>query len=672
MNKLIKVLPKLFCLVFALGCVFLAPLKSDEGMWTFDQIPNDQIQQQYGISLDQSTLDHIRLSCLRLSSGGSASFVSPQGLIMTNHHVSFKTILDLSSEQNDFIADGFYAPTLADELSCPNLYADQLCAISDVTDEILAALRDAEPSQREQAYHACVANLIQREKESTGLQPEIVTLYGGARYHLYLYRRYTDIRLVMSPESSIAYFGGDAENFEYPRHCLDLCFLRIYDNNKPLCCDNYLSWSTIAPQEGELLLVAGHPGRTERQITAEHLLFLKNCKLPLIRQYLKGKIDSLNEFTAQNAQNERIASSDLHRCLNAWKVYAAQTAILDNTSFLAQKQKEQAQFAHLQPWQGLKTIFQKLHHDYPAFLYYEGIGSNHSKLYRWARQLVRFAAESEKPNSERLREYRTSALATLELDLFSPEPTYEHFEKFSLQSSFQRAAKVLGNDSLTIEASAACAKPTQLADVDYRKFLYEHPEQLANCCDPLILLAAKYDPISRHLRQKQEQMEAAMRDCYTQIADTLQLAESTYPDATFTLRLSVGQMLGYSENDRQIPAATTFASAFAHAKESDLPLPRSWQDQTEMLNLETPFNFVSTNDIIGGNSGSPVLNATGEVVGLIFDGNAQSLAWDLAFDQQQGRAISVHSQAIVEALEKIYGADRIVEELTGYAKRLHF
>lgn len=659
-----------FCIAFSLNCLALAPLKSDEGMWLFDQVPSEQIQQQYGKSLDQADLDHIRLSCLRLSAGGSASFVSPQGLIMTNHHVSFKTILDLSSAEQDFVADGFYAQTLADELPCPNLYADQLCEIRDVTAEILAALPDAEPSVREQAYHACVATIIQREKESTGLQPEIVTLYGGARYHLYLYRRFTDIRLVMAPESSIAYFGGDAENFEYPRHCLDLCFMRIYDNNLPLCCDHYLSWSGNGPQEGELLFVAGHPGRTERQITAEHLLFLKECKLPLIMSYLKHKIDFLTDFTAQSSENERIASSELRRCLNSWKVYAAQTVILDNTLLLSQKQQEQTRFTSLPPWQQLTAMFQAIQNDYPAFFYYEGIGSTHSRLYRWARQLVRSAAEKVKPNNERLREYRDSALAALELDLFSPEPTYAHFEQSSLQNSCMGAAKALGNDSLALDAVEAAAKPTQLADATYRKFLYEHPEELANCSDPLILLAAKNDPISREMRKKLEQMETTMRDSYAKIANILQLAESTYPDATFTLRLSVGQMLGYEEDGRQFPASTTFATAFAHAKERNLFLPQTWQDKMDNVNHGTPFNFVSTHDIIGGNSGSPVINASGEVVGLIFDGNSQSLAWDLAFDQQQGRAISIHSQAIREALDKIYHANRIVKELTGHAKHL--
>lgn len=660
----------MLCMIFSISCIILAPLKSDEGMWLFDQIPLQQIQQQYGKQLNQADLDHIRLSCLRLSAGGSASFVSPQGLIMTNHHVSFKTILDLSSADQNFVTDGFYAQTLNDELPCPNLYADQLCEIHDVTAEILAALPEREPSAREQAYHACVANLIQREKEATGLQPEIVTLYGGARYHLYLYRRYTDIRLVMSPESSIAYLGGDAENFEFPRHCLDLCFMRIYDNDKPLGCDHYLPWSSNGPQEGELLFVAGHPGRTERQITAEHLHFLKTCKLPLIMYYLNDKIDSLAKFTAQSSENERIASSELRRCLNAWKVYSAQTAILDDTSLLLKKNEEQKEFAHLSPWQELSTMFQAIQNDYPAFFYYEGIGSNHSRLFRWARQLVRFAAEKEKPDSERLREYRESALATLELDLLSTEPTYEHFEQFSLQSSFMRAAKALADNALALEAIDASTKPTQLADAAYRKYLYEHPEELKSCCDPLILLAAQIDPYSRQIRQKQEQMETIMRDCYAKIANTLQLAESTYPDATFTLRLSVGQMIGYEEDGRNIPATTTFGSAFTHSQESNLPLPNSWQDAMTSVNPETPFNFVSTNDIIGGNSGSPVINAAGEVVGLIFDGNAQSLAWDLAFDQQQGRAVSVHSGAIVEALEKVYHADRIVKEITSHANSL--
>lgn len=644
------------------AALLMGALSADEGMWPFNMLPVEKIQNTYGVRLDKEWSQHVQLSCLRVSLGGSASFVSDQGLVMTNHHVGSKAIYNLSVADENLMEEGFYAKTFAEERPCPNMYVDQLVEIRDVTEEILKNL-PIDPAAREKARQEAIATLTKREKSATGLQPEVVSLYQGAHYHLYLYKRYIDVRLVMAPETSIAFFGGDEDNFAYPRYNLDVCFFRVYENGRPLQTNHYLKWSPGGPVEGEALFVAGHPGKTERLATAAHLIFLRDQELPLLLQLLDEKIVMLEAFSSQTAENKRIAQSDLFRFRNAQKVFPVLYATLRNSSLIERKQKYEEGFTDLQPWLDLQGALQEAKSYYPEYFYLDGGGSRYSKLYVWARHLVRYATEHLKPNEKRLKEYTDNELPALELELFSTEPIYPHFDQVTLKDSFRRVTKALGSQHPVAAAFKAFSGETKLNDLAYRTYLYEHPEEIARSLDPLLVLATKIDPYARKMRDQHDKLEGVQQYSYEKIVPLMFARNASYPDATFTLRLSVGALKGYEEQGQSIAPTTALEYTFVKAKEESLSLPASWLKKEGNLPKGIPFNFVSTNDIIGGNSGSPVINSRGEVVGLIFDGNVQSLPWDLVFDQTQGRAISVHSQAIIDALDKIYDAQRLVKEI---------
>ncbi len=648
-------------------------------MWTFNGIPIQSIKKNYGVELKETWIEHVQKSCLRVSLGGSASFVSHQGLVLTNHHVGAKAIYNLSKEGQDLMEKGFLASRFEEEIPCPNMYVDQLISIQDVTAEVNAtSSEEMTPAERETARKVAMAEIKQAAKEATGLQPEIVSLYQGARYNLYLYHRYSDVRLVMAPEKSIAFFGGDTDNFEYPRYDLDICFFRVYENGKPLETSHFLKWSDLGPQPKEPLFVAGHPGRTRRMLTSAHLDFLKDQEISLIYAWLQQRRKDFQNFAQISAENKRIVAQDLFSCENSLKVMKSLDQGLNETPIVANKQKEEEALwvkVDNAPWIELEEALQQAKPFYSSFLVLEGAGSAYSKLYQWAKHLVRLSAERSKPNEERLKEYVDSELQTLELDLFSTEPVYKNLETVLLTGSFARTIQVLGEEHpasqilLSAHIDELLAK-TRLGELEVRKELYEHPERIRESTDPLIVLAQALDPYSREIRQeKEDKLDSVQNESYAKIAKILfdLYGESVYPDATFTLRLSVGSMKGYKENSHFIDPMTTLGGTFEHAKvhnfEEPYDLPKSWLAKQSAVKKDVPFNFVSTNDIIGGNSGSPVINKKGELVGLIFDGNIHSIIWSFGFSDLQGRATSVHSRGILEALKNIYGADTLVREI---------
>lgn len=661
-------------------------LAAEEGMWTFNAIPVQKIKEKYGVELDEAWAQHVQKSCLRVSLGGSASFVSPQGLVLTNHHVGSKAIYHLSTEKDDLLTNGFLAKSLDQEIQCPNMYVDQLISIRDVTAEVNQSGTDAmSAAERESARKSSIANIKQQAQKSTGLQPEVVSLYQGARYYLYLYERYSDVRLVMAPEKSAAFFGGDTDNFEYPRYNLDICFFRVYKDGKPLTTPNYLKWSEAGPKPFEALFVAGHPGKTNRMLTSAHLQFLKEQEILLLKNWLQERKRDLQSFARQSAENKRIAAQDLFSIGNSLKVMNNLYQELERSSIIQDKEKEEKKLYKLtenEPWVKLQTALEQAKPYYSHYLVLEGIGANYSKLYMWAKRLVRLSAEVSKPNESRLKEYVDSELQTLELDFFSEEPVYKSLDKVQLMGSFKRAIKVLG-EGHPVSKILLAGKPlekrvdallagTQLHRLEYRKQLYADLKQVQTSSDPLILLARELDPYARSIRQKKEdEFDSVCNESYTGIAKILfdKYGESVYPDATFTLRLSFGSMQGYSENSKHVDPMTTLGGTFDHAKSHSLQepynLPKTWLAKEPLLKKNTPFNFISTNDLIGGNSGSPVINQKGEFVGIIFDGNSQSIVWNFGFNDTQGRAISVHSEGIIEALKSIYGAEALVQELRG-------
>lgn len=668
-----------------------ATLFTEEGMWPFNQIPRDQIAAKYGITLTSEWIERVQKASLRVNLGGSASFISPQGLLITNHHVGSRAIYNLSTEQKDLLIHGFYATSLQEELPCPNLYVDQLLTIEDVTEEILAYIHNESSSEaQELAKVAVCARIKERAQRDTGLQPEIISLYQGARYHLYLYRRYTDVRLVMAPEKSIAFFGGDLDNFEYPRYDLDVAFFRVYDQGKPLSSPHFLPWSAAGPKEQEPLFVAGHPGRTRRLFTAAHLSFLTTTELPLLLHALQTRAQCLRLFSNKSPEHQRIAMQDLFQVENSLKVYLNVSQGLspqwggwrENPVIQTKRSEEMALFRSVNPapWYALARMVEEAKSYYATYMVLEGALSSYSLPYQWAKYLVRSAKELSRPSSERLKEYSDTELPALELSLFSTEPVYPELEETKMADSLRRLSHILGAQHPMTTLALAHQTPQQRArqllqttslwDPEIRRQLYQNPEQIALSQDPLILLVKALDPYARAIRQRKEtHFDHIATESYQEIAQARfhLYGDSLYPDATFSLRLACGVMQGYEQQGKQFPIYTNLQGAFQqsqqHEDQDPYQLPTSWRQRQSFLNLPTPFNFISTHDIIGGNSGSPVINANGEFVGLIFDGNRASILWDYHFDDTHGRAISVHAQAILEALTHIYQTERLLQEI---------
>jgi len=674
-----------FCSTFALA---------DEGMWLYNAAPKDKIKAKYGFELTQEWLDHVRLSSVRFNNGGSGSFVSPDGLTFTNHHVGAACVQQLSTEGHDYIKTGFYANTQAEEAKCPNLELNQLVAIEDVTGKINASVKSGmSAAESGQAQRAAMSEVEKECSSSSGLRCDVVIFYSGQVYNLYKYKKYTDVRLVFAPEFDIAFFGGDPDNFTYPRYDLDITFFRVYENGKPAHVDNYLKWSLTGVKDGDLIFVSGHPGSTGRLLTMAQLEFMRDVQYPAALKYYARRIDLLQNFSKDSEENARIAKEDLFSLQNSQKAITGyQSGLLDKTIMekkAAEESKLHASFkanpknaAVSDPWDEIAQAIKALHSIYPNLTYLERLrGFPH--LPQIARSLVRAAAERTKPNSERLREFRDSALASLEQQLFSTEPIYKNLEIVLLTDALTDMQTALGNDNPDVqkilqgktasEAAKDLISNTRLDDVAVRKELYEGGQSAIEAStDPLIVVMRAIDPDARASRRDYEdKVESVVRRDGSTIAKA-RFAQSGFtqpPDATFTLRLSYGQVKGYQENGKAIPFATNMAGAYAHAAEHNnqppYNLPESWMKSKPKLNLKTPLNFVSTADIIGGNSGSPTVNKKGEVVGIIFDGNIQSLPWNFVYSDTQARAVSVDSRGIQEALRKIYGATALADELLG-------
>jgi hypothetical protein len=690
---------RFFSLLGLLACLLIGPLAlGDEGMWLYNAFPKDKVQAKYGFEPTQAWLDHARLSSVRFNNGGSGSFVSPNGLTFTNHHIGADCIQELSTGGKDYMKNGFYARTQAEEAKCPNLELNQLVGIEDVTAKVNAGIKPGmSASQAGQAQRAAMADVEKECASSTGLRCDVVTLYSGEVYDLYKYKKFTDVRLVFAPEYDIAYFGGDPDNFTYPRYDLDVSFFRVYENGQPAHIDHYFQWSKTGVKDGDLVFVSGNPGSTGRLRTVSQLEFLRDVDYPSrLKQYAR-RLEALQKFSAQSAENARIASEDILFTQNSQK---AVTGYLDGLKDKDIRDRKQAEEDKLRaevasnpnekseigdPWDAITHAMDVQTEIYASLTYVERRGRRpfSSTLANIARHLVRVAEEKTKPNGERLREYRDSALPSLEQQLFSNAPIYKPLETVLLAENIHEAEDALGANDPGVqkmlggktpeEAAKNLIDGTKLEDVSVRKQLYEGGEAAIKAStDPLIVFMLSIDPEARAVRKRfDDEVESVERTEGAKIARVRFSAHgfTEPPDATFTLRLSYGAVKGYTENGKQIPYATNMGGAYQHAAEhGDKPpyqLPESWMKAKSKLNLSTPLNFVSTADIIGGNSGSPTINRAGEVVGIIFDGNIQSLAWNFAYSDKIGRAVSVDSRGIQEALRRIYGATALADELMG-------
>src|SRR5579862_8626877 len=680
-------------------CALYLPLsQADEGMWLFNNPPLKVLKDKYNFEPSPAWLEHLRKSSVRFNNGGSGSFVSADGLVMTNHHVGADCLAKMSSKDKDYVKTGFEALAYSAEPKCVDLELNVLMTLEDVTGHVMSAVKPGmDSAAAEKARRAAINNLEKESSDKTGLRSDVVTLYNGGQYHLYGYKKYTDVRLVFAPQKAIAFFGGDPDNFEYPRYDLDICFFRVYENDKPVHIEHFLKWSEAGASEGELIFVSGHPGRTDRLDTVAHLEYQRDHVNPDSLNLLRRLEVLLKGYADRSFENARRAEDDLFGIQNSRKARLGMLAGLQDPVIMDKKRAEEKALREAvnkdpklkadygDAWDQiagtLKTLV-KIREEYNLV---ERGRAFDNELFSIAFRLVRMAEEGAKPNSDRLREYSAAGLDSLKMQLFSEAPIYDDLETVKLADSLGMMIEVLGADNEVVKKVLAGKSPrdraaelilgTKLKDVAVRKRLADGGlKAIEDSTDPMIQLAKIVDPAGRRVRRTfEQQVDEPQRQAYAKIAKArfAVYGASVYPDATFTLRLAFGQAKGYSEAGQKVPWATTIGGTYAHAEmhgnKEPFELPKVWNERMGQLNLSTPYNFVSTADIIGGNSGSPVVNKRGELVGIIFDGNLQSLVLDYIYDDQESRAVSVHSAGIMEALRKIYKADRLVTELTGKA-----
>jgi hypothetical protein len=691
---------KLLLLVIVTMTVLLlaaAPVVyGDEGMWLFNNPPREHLKKKYDFDPTPEWLEHVQKSSVRFNSGGSGSFVSLDGLVMTNHHVGADCLQKFGTKEHNYLRDGFHARTRADERKCDDLELNVLMSIEDVTERVKAAVKpDMKPEQAFAARRAVMAEIEKESLDQTGLRSDVTTLYQGGQYHLYRFKKYTDVRLVFAPEQQIAFFGGDPDNFEYPRYDLDICFFRVYENNKPAKIEHYLKWSKAGAKEGELVFVAGHPGNTNRLATLAELDYLRDTGYPFLLQRLNRWEVMLHSYSERSAENKRRAKEVYFGVQNSRKARVGGLAALLDPQLMARKKVQEKKLrtkaAEDEMLKEARTAWDRIAEAQKVraanirkyTLLEAGAGFN-SELFSIGRTLLRAGDELPKANSKRLREFRDSNLESLKFKLFSGAPIYKDLEKVRLTDGLTFLANEIGADNPLVKKVLAGKSPserayeliegTKLREPDERKKLFDGgKDAIAQAKDPMIELARVVDSEARKVRKTIEsEVEEVQRQAYAQLAQVKFALEgtNTYPDATFTLRLAFGQVKGYEEQDgKHVPFETAFAGMYQrsaeHHNREPFDLPRRWIDKKDKLNLKTPLNFISTADIIGGNSGSPVINRQAEVVGLIFDGNIQSLALDFAYSDEQARALSVHSAGIIEALRKVYEADELADELVG-------
>ena len=669
----------------------LTPALADEGMWTFDNFPSQALKQKYGVTIDQQWLDRVRAGAVRLAGGCSASLVSSEGLVLTNHHCVAGCVQDLSTAERDYIKTGFQPASRNDERQCPGMQAETLTSISDVTPTVNAATGGKTGQEFVRARDGAVANLEKQacEGKETINRCQVISLYDGGQYKLYTYRKYSDVRLAFAPEFQVAFFGGDPDNFNFPRYDLDFSFLRLYENGRPVSSPQHLKWNATAPKEGDLVFVAGNPGGTDRLLTAPQLVTMRDVVRPPLLYQLSELRGRYTRFAEESAEHARISNRSLFGVENTIKALrGAQLALLD-PMLIESKRKADAELkakvdadpklkAEIgDPWAEIAQAQAARAELNTTLSFLEGRAGSGSQLFRYARALVRAAAERAKPNTERLREYTDARLPLLEKNLLDPQPVEHDLEQLQLEYWLTKLREELTADAPETQLYLGKDSPENLArtlaasklgDAEVRKRLWEGGARaIAASDDPMIRYVLKTDESARAVRKAYEERVDGPTDRAAERIAKARFAvygTSVYPDATFSLRLSYGRINGWTYRGRTVPAITNFDGLFRRVTGYfPFDLPQRWLEAKGKLDLSTVFNISSENDIIGGNSGSPLINARGEVIGAIFDGNIHSLGGDFYYDGTLNRAVSVSTAAITEALNKIYGQAALIAEL---------
>ena len=630
----------------ALAALVPGAVSADEGMWTFNRLPKAELERKYRFTPTPEWVRHLQRSSVRVS-GCSGSFVSQNGLTMTNHHCAEDCISRLSSATQDYIKRGFYAKTPAEERVCPGQEINQLAEISDVTERVQKATQGLEGEAFHQALKAESARIEKACATSDDLTCEVVSLYHGGLYELYQYRRYRDVRLVFAPEVDIAFFGGDPDNFNFPRYNLDVSFLRAYDGGKPAVTPDHLSMASTPLAPNDLTFTSGNPASTERLLTVAELEYLRDHELIELLLSLARYRGFLIEYSKRGPEAERVAKSELFGVENAFKAIRGEhRALLEPDFFARLEAKEQSLRARVNQspelkrkyggaWAAIEKAKRDLRALQPDLGWIEAPGSPRppwakTSLFSWAKTLVRSADERSKPNEQRLEEYADARLPGLTQRLFAARPLNRPFEIAKLTFGLEQLREELGTDHPFVKQVLGKQSPAELAselvkgssldDVAERKRLWEGGKPaIVSSKDRMIELALALDGVGRELRARyQSEIQSVLTKSSEQVARARfeVYGMSSAPDATFTPRVSFGTVRGWREPGKVIPSFTRMGGAFERATgRFPYALPKSWLDKQKQLDLDTPFNFVTDNDIVGGNSGSPVVNRQGELVG---------------------------------------------------------
>jgi len=667
------------------------PALAEEGMWTYDNFPMARVNQTYGANIDQAWLDRVRLASIRLSTGCSASIVSREGLVLTNNHCVEACVQNLSTADNQYALTGFLPPTRENERRCEGMQAEVLEGISDVTDRVRAAGEGLEGRAFTQARDSMMGQI---ETEACAGRPElrcqVVSLYRGGQFKLYTYRKFEDVRLAFAPEEAAGSFGGDLDNFNFPRFGLDAAFLRLYDEGAPMSTPGHLGWDSGAPEAGELVVVSGSPGSTQRLLTMSQLQTVRDVALPLdqlTRSELRGR---LLRFASESDENAFIASSTLGSIENSYKRGRGQGRALIDAEFMAGRSEGEAELRRRvagdlalaeqigDPWSEIDAVQDDYAELYPAYFFLETRAGGGSTLFTWARNLVRAARERETPAAERLAEYADSRLPLRRRQTLADNPTYPELNEIQLEWWLSKTREILTVDDPRIRALLGDENPEQmaarliagttLADPAVRAALWDGGQAAIEASDdPLIRFVIAIDQIAREARADWEERVEGPTDRAAERLAAARFAvygDALYPDATGTPRLTFGRIEGWTYDGRTVEPFTTFGGLFARATGAPpFEIAPRWRAARNRLDMDTRFNMAVSTDTIGGNSGSPAINADGEVIGANFDSTFLGQRNAFGYDPGVNRSVIVSAQAITAALRDVYGMNELADEL---------